>query len=245
MFTIVNRNGLIALLAVTTSMFFVSCGTILPDRLIYPTDMKSLDEDKDKEITPSQVGEAEKPANGDDKVIFGKPETGGSQAATEGLKPTYLAEEKKEKEAAETGSSLSAKNRSKKPAVDAEHSDIGHNVLTRAFNAGFDEVWDGVVETMMPLNLSAIDKSSGVLITGWIQDSRLKNQTAALQGIIGDTIRYVRYKYIVRVVDEGLSTRVTIVPFAQVSKNRRWHQGKPAIVITEMLMRKFIEKMEG
>lgn len=242
MFTIVKITALLALLTVTISMFFVSCGTILPNRLIYPADMKTLDEDKkkEKEITPSQMGEAGTPADGNDKVIFGKQETSGE------LKPVNLAEENKEKEAAGPGSSLPAKNRSKKPApVDAERSDIGHNVLTRAFNAGFDEVWDGVVETMMPLNLSAIDKSSGVLITGWIQDSSFESQKAFMQGIIGDAIRFVRYKYIVRVVDEGVSTRVTVVPFAQVSKNRRWHQGKPAMVITEMLMRKFIEKMEG
>lgn len=242
MFTIVSKNTLIALLAVTISIFFAGCGTILPDRLIYPTGMKSLDEDEEKEISPSSMGEAGELADGGDKVIFGQPETGGSQE----LKPAYLAEGKKETKADKPDNPPSARNRSKKPApVDAERSDIGHNVLTRAFNAGFDEVWDSVVDTMMPLNLAAIDKSSGVLITGWIQDSRLKNQTAVMQGIFGDTARYVRYKYIVRVVDEGVSTRVTVVPFAQVSKNRRWHQGKPAIVITEMLMRKFIEKVEG
>ena len=248
MFTIVKRTVLTALSTVIISMFIVSCGTILPDRLLYPTDMKSLDDDKkkEKEITPSSMKEAGEPADRGDKVVFGEKETGGSQKPSEELKPISLVEETKEKKPAVTGSSLSAKNRSKKPIpVDADRSDIGHNALARAFNAGFEEVWDGVVETMMSLNLAAIDKSSGVLITGWIQDSRLQNQTAMMPGIKGDTIRFVRYKYIVRVVDEGGSTRVTVVPFAQVSKNRRWHQGKPAIVITEMLMRKFIKKMEG
>jgi hypothetical protein len=133
-----------------------------------------------------------------------------------------------------------------KPAdnIDAEPSDIGHNALTRTFNIGFDEAWNGVVDTMMPLNLVAIDKSSGVLITGWIQDERLKNQKNLTSGLFGDIARFVRYKYVVRVSDMGGSTKLTVVPFAQVSKNRRWHQGKPSVVITEKLMRKLIKKME-
>lgn len=204
-------------------LLIAGCGTILPDRLVYPNDMKTLKEDKtkEKEIAPPSM-----------------------EAAKENKK-TEPVEEIREKEPAASDSPQAVPDRfKKKEPIDALPSDVGHNALMRLFNAPFEDTWDGVVETMMPLNLSAIDKSSGVLITGWIQDERLLDEKNITSGVFGDTVRFVRYKYIVRVSDVGGGTKVTVVPFAQVSKNRRWHQGKPSVVITEKLMRKLIKKME-
>ena len=197
-------------------LLIAGCGTILPDRLIYPNDMKSMeDEKKEKEIAPSSMETSEKKNKAE------------------------LVEETKEKPTSPVPDRLKKKER-----IDALPSDVGHNALMRLFNVPFEDTWNSVVETMMPLNLSAIDKSSGLLITGWIQDDRLAEGKNISSGLLGDVVRFVRYKYIVRVSDLGGGTRVTVVPFAQVSKNRRWHQGKPSVVITEKLMRKFIKKME-
>ncbi len=218
--TMKNALARIAFLAVVP-LLVAGCGTFLPDRLIYPKDMKSLNDDKkkEKEIAPSSVAAADS-------------------------RPAELVEETGEKEPA-ADYPVPDRLKKKKEPIDALPSDVGHNALMRLFNVPFEDTWNGVVETMMPLNLSAIDKSSGVLITGWIQKDRQINEANAALGIFGDVTRFVRYKYIVRVSDVGGGTKVTVVPFAQVSKNRRWHQGKPSVVISEMLMRKLIKKMEG
>ena len=227
--TMKNALTRIAFLTVVP-LLVAGCGTFLPNRLVYPTEMKSLEDDKkkEKEISPSPVEAAE---------VKKKSEPADSR-------PAGLVEESREKEPA-ADYPVPDRLKKKKEPIDALPSDVGHNALMRLFNVPFEDTWNGVVETMMPLNLSAIDKSSGVLITGWIQKNRQINETDAALGVFGDVTRFVRYKYIVRVSDVGGGTKVTVVPFAQITKNRRWHQGKPSVVISEMLMRKLIKKMEG
>ena len=227
------KNMFIRIAFVTAiPLLIAGCGTLLPDRLVYPNDMKSMEDEKkkEKEIAPSSMVIAEEKNKAEPAVS----------------KKAELVDETQEKEpnAFDYPHPVPDRLKKKESSIDALKSDVGHNALMRLFNVTFEETWNSVVETMMPLNLSAIDKSSGVLITGWIQDERLVNQANVTSGILGDVVRFVRYKYIVRVSDLGGGTRVTVVPFAQVSKNRRWHQGKPSVVITEKLMRKLIKKME-
>ena len=225
MFTTMKNTFIRIALLTAVPLLIAGCGTILPDRLIYPNDMTSMEDDKknEKEITAPSM---ETPASS---------------------KTAELVDEKKVEEpsASDYPHPVPDRLKKKESSIDALPSDVGHNALMRLFNVPFEKTWDGVVETMMPLNLSAIDKSSGILITDWIKDERLTNQANITSGILGDVVRFVRYKYIVRVSDVGGGTKVTVVPFAQVSKNRRWHQGKPAVAITEKLMRKLIKKMEN
>ncbi len=153
----------------------------------------------------------------------------------------YPVDTKKPEAAAETTGADETTNKTAgngSPEPREEKSIYGHNALTRVFHENFDDAWDNVLDAMLNLPLISVDKSGGILITGWILDEGMSDS------VFGGGKRLVRYKYVVRLKDIGGASEVTVIPFAQVSKNRRWRDAKPAVIISEKLLINIIAKME-
>jgi len=223
--------------------------SMLPDRLIYPNDMKTV-KPKEETVTikdePAKgegvevVGDeqaAEEPSPGEE-VVFGSASKPAEVVGKKDEVSDYANYSEKEEKV------LTQREKKRIPRVKAHKSGKGYNALTKTFPIGYDQLWDDVVETMLFLPLKTIDKSSGIIVSDWTMNKDIGSAAMAASNIFGDGIRLIRYKYTVRVYDHGDSAEVTVIPFAQVSKNRRWHEAKPAVAITEKLMRKIISEVE-
>jgi len=203
-------------------------------RLFYPVDMTAEDMKKEKtEKDEIYLDENAKKVEIKEEV---PPPPEGSTLE--------IAEAEKKRELVGTGYARPGVKSGGADIAGAVKSDLSKNALAITFNKNFEQTWDKVLEVMLTHNLTSIDKSGGVMITGWIQDKRLLDAKSVASGIIGDTVRFVRYKYVVRLKEGGGSTEVTVIPFAQVTKSRRWHQGTPSVAIAKKLMRKIVKKME-
>ncbi len=225
--------------------------SMLPDRLIYPNDMETLKPKKETVTIKDEPAEGEgmeaaggeqavEEASPGEEVVFGsasKPaevEVGGKKDEV----PNYANYSEKE------GKILTQRETKRLPKVKAHKSGKGYNALTKTFPISYDQLWDDVVETMLFLPLKTIDKSSGIIVSDWTMKRDIGAAAMEASNIFGDGMRIIRYKYTVRVYDHADSAEVTVIPFAQVSKNRRWHEGKPAIAITNKLMRRIIQQVE-
>ncbi|GMT41800.1 MAG: hypothetical protein IEMM0002_0211 [bacterium] len=125
-----------------------------------------------------------------------------------------------------------------------QKSGEGHSALVYVFPVEFDTGWDNILEAMLDLPLMSVDKSSGILITGWINNKGVPKKRAASINIFGGSSKLVRYKYVVRVYDLGAVSKVKVIPFTQVMENRRWRVADPEVMVSEKLMKRIITKME-
>jgi hypothetical protein len=128
------------------------------------------------------------------------------------------------------------------PGVESEGK--WKNALTKTYPLPYGTVFDTVLESILYLPIETVDKSAGIITTGWKRDTDLTKEALVAINVFGDGVRLVRYKYSVRVYDRGEKTKITVIPFAQVTKNRRWIDGNPSVAITEKLMQKIIQEME-
>jgi len=255
--TVILRDDTVSRMRIKTFVFPFFMGiaismagcSIFPDRLIYPNDMKTV---KSKKETVTVKAE---PAEGEDMEAAGDAQTGEETSPGEEVvfgsasKPAEVGGEKDEATdyanySEKEGKVLTQRERKRLSKVNAHKSGKGYNALTKTFPIGYDQLWEDVVETMLFLPLKTIDKSSGIIVSDWTMNRDIGAAAMAASNIFGDAVRIIRYKYTVRVYDRGDSAEITVIPFAQVSKNRRWHEAKPAIEITEKLMRKIIRKVE-
>ncbi len=259
------KNIFQSVFIVALAVFVSGCGTILPNKLIYEhEDSKAAKAAKEKK-TPNEVSIGAKPVfeedftygqlapvevaanSGDDKVLFG------SGPAAVAKRPIETAPSSAPKQVKPTAKGsgytppprpLTKREIKNLPPINVEKSDKGHNALTKAYDISIAKLWDEVLDLSLAMPLIAIDKSSGVIITDWVNDSDLAKIQLAAINPFGDGFRVVRFRFTVRMYDLGSGrSEVTVVPFAQVLKNRRWVDGKPSIVITEKLMRKIINRL--
>jgi hypothetical protein len=223
--------------------------SMFPDRLIYPNDMKTVKPKKETVTVKAEPAEGEgievvgdeqagEEASPGEEVVFGSAAKPAEVVGKEDEAPDYANYSEKE------GKILTQRERKRLSKVKAHKSGKGYNALTKTFPIGYDQLWDDAVETMLFLPLKTIDKSSGIIVSDWTMNRDISSAAMAASNIFGDGIRIIRYKYTVRIYDRGDSAEITVIPFAQVSKSRRWHEAKPAMAITEKLMRKIIRKVE-
>jgi len=223
--------------------------SMFPDRLIYPNDMKTIKPKKETVTVKDEPAEGEgievvggeqtvEEASPGEEVVFGSASKPAEVVGEKDEEPDYANYSEKEEKI------LTQRERKRLGKVKAHKSSKGYNALTKTFPIGYDQLWDDAVETMLFLPLKTIDKSSGIIVSDWTMNQDIGAAAMAASNIFGDGIRIIRYKYTVRVYDHGDSAEITVIPFAQVSKNRRWHEAKPAMAITKKLMRKIIRKVE-
>lgn len=109
-----------------------------------------------------------------------------------------------------------------------------NNAVEKEYPLSFGVVWERMLEAFLDMPLETVDRSSGIIITDWIYDQRSEQGLLSLSPLNAlDT--QIRYRYTVRAMDRGVTTRVMVVPFAQVIESRRWTPAKPSIVITNRL----------
>jgi len=118
------------------------------------------------------------------------------------------------------------------------------NALSKSYRQPYNKVFEAVLESMLYLPVEAVDKSAGIITTGWTRKQDFNKDTLGSINVFGDGVRLVRYRYSVRIYDRGEETIIKVIPFAQVTKNRRWIDGNPSVVISEKLMQKIILEME-
>jgi hypothetical protein len=128
--------------------------------------------------------------------------------------------------------------------VDVQPGTLAPNSLTRVFTLEYAKGFDKVVEAMFTFSLISVDKGSGVIITDWIVDNP-KNQGDMMGVDLFGGSRAVRYKYMVKVSDSNGATEVTVAPHAQYTKDRKWVDATPKIVVAETLMKKIIARLEN
>lgn len=115
-----------------------------------------------------------------------------------------------------------------------------NNAVQKDYPIRFGVAWNRVIEGLLDSSLDTVDRSSGVIITGWIYDER-KDASAALSlaPFAGGT--KVRYKYTIRALDRGNVTQIKIVPFAEVIQGQRWEKATPSLLVTNRMFER-IEK---
>ncbi len=107
-----------------------------------------------------------------------------------------------------------------------------NNSVEKDYRLRFGVVWGRLIEAMLKLPLDTVDRSSGIIITGWIIDRSGPND---VMNFLGGGDNNIRYKYTIRVLDRGSMTQIKVIPFAQQVKSRRWSTAKPSIIVTNRL----------
>lgn len=261
----------IAFALCAAAFMLASCGTIFPDKLWYPVDSGDPKKKEQKAETPKpapaaeqpkrapQAGEQDTPPEEGDAVVFGeapkaknppadtapaaKPaETGSSPSSSE---TKAAMPEKPERLANPLAMIMPAPDQktAAPPPVEARDNPLGVNALARTFNAPYDQAWEKTIEVMLAAPLTAVDKSSGVIITEWMVQQRAGGGMGA--GLFSDGQRTIRYKYAVKLYDRGGATEVAVIPYTQYTEGRQWLDGKPRRMVSEHLMRLIVAKMEG
>jgi len=237
------------------------CGSILPDKFIYPNDMKSEDMRKDN-ISDEEIGfsnekkpekqqtvavnkdysdeEANDPVEAGDTTLFGEQSENNTTPAKE-EKKSYINYKHTDPNAIPRP--IANRKKKKHEFKNVVPSDKGYNALSKTYNMPFDKLWDEILEIMLSLPIENIDKNSGIILSGYTENMTGLEAAATQINPFSDGSRLVRYKYTVKLYDYGDSSEVVVIPFAQVSKNRRWHEGKPAVEITKKLMRIIVRRL--
>jgi hypothetical protein len=114
------------------------------------------------------------------------------------------------------------------------------NSIAKDFPISFGILWERIIEGVINMPISTIDRSSGVIATTWMYDQRTNKSMLDSLSPFGSNPR-VRYKYVLRVVDMGNITRVRVVPFAQtIAAGVGWTGAKASLLVSE----KFFERIE-
>ncbi|MBI5814729.1 MAG: hypothetical protein HZB29_03875 [Nitrospinae bacterium] len=112
-----------------------------------------------------------------------------------------------------------------------------NNSVLKEYNLKFGVAWNRIVDTVVDLPLTTLDRSSGMILTGWIYDERKdKDALISINPFGGDAV--IRYRYNVRIADKGASVQIKVVPFTEVFKGTRWEEAKPNIVVTDRLFKR-------
>ncbi|MDX8410334.1 MAG: outer membrane protein assembly factor BamC [Mariprofundaceae bacterium] len=93
----------------------------------------------------------------------------------------------------------------------------------RAYFRPAANVFSAVVDAMTALNkpVQSVDSASGTITTDWVR-SDSDNPNAVFGGLFGGGPTHTRYRYVVRVFDEGEQTRLEIRTLGQVFMNKHW-----------------------
>jgi hypothetical protein len=96
----------------------------------------------------------------------------------------------------------------------------------RIYSRPVANVFSAVVDAMTALNkpVQSVDSASGTITTDWVRsDSDNPNAImSSLGGVFGGGPAHTRYRYVVRVFDEGEQTRLEIRTLGQVFMNKHW-----------------------
>ena len=131
------------------------------------------------------------------------------------------------------------------PMIDAGAKSVrtviyDNNAVQKDYPIRFGVAWNRVIEGLLDTSLDTVDRSSGVIITGWIYDER-KSASGMTLDPFGGSEKKVRYKYTIRALDRGNVTQIKVVPFAEVVQGQRWEKAKPSLLVTNRMIER-IEK---
>ncbi|MBI4666475.1 MAG: hypothetical protein HY751_08715 [Nitrospinae bacterium] len=234
-----KQNLTIALAMVCGLAFFPACAS-MPDSLIWKNDetgapqplaKRPADNEPDAEITPVSLnGEKVNPITQEEavKTALSRPKVVKVEELSQDSKKQYfdVVDERSQTALA--------------PVIDPAARPIrvvtyDNNSVQKDYPMRFGVAWNRVVESILDLPLEVVDRSSGVIITGWIYDeSRSGDGMLSLNPLAGME-RKIRYKYTVRILDRGNLTQLKVVPFAESIKGQRWEGAKASILITNRL----------
>lgn len=234
------RNAVYVLWAGVFALGLSSCAS-LPDTLIWktgdadktvPGKARPAGEEKAAEITPVGLEETRvNPLSAEEvaRTALSRPKVVKVEEAglANGANRRYfeVVDEKSQ------ASSAPAADEGAKPVRVVTYD---NNALQKDYNIKFGSVWSRIVETIVDLPLNTLDRSSGMIITGWIYGERMdKNAIVSINPFGADTV--IRYRYNVRVADKGAMTQIKVVPFAEAFKGGKWGESKPSLVITNRL----------
>ena len=124
------------------------------------------------------------------------------------------------------------------PAIDeAAHPvkivTFDNNSVQKDYPMTFNVAWGRVMEAVLELPLSTVDRSSGLIVTDWVRDE----SAAGAGGLAGlnpfaGSAQIVRYKYTIRVLDRGGMTQIKVVPHAQIISGQQWSPARPSLTVT-------------
>lgn len=238
-----KHTALFVTAAITLGFLASGCASLM-DTLIWkneetgPRQTKKSPTDKSGEITPSGL-EAEKvnPIAPDDavKTALSRPKVvkvEESAAAGAGRQYFDVIDERAQ------GSLAPVIDAGAKPTRTVIYD---NNAAQKDYPIRFGVAWNRVIEGLLDTPIDTLDRSSGVIITGWIYDER-KNASAelSLTPFSGGGTR-VRYKYTIRALDRGNVTQIKIVPFAEVIQGQKWEKATPSLLVTNRMFER-IEK---
>jgi hypothetical protein len=131
------------------------------------------------------------------------------------------------------------------PVIDAGAKPVrtviyDNNSAQKDYPIRFGVAWNRIIEGLLDTPLETVDRSSGVIITGWIVDERKTVGGLSLAPLLGGETK-VRYKYTIRALDRGNVTQIKVVPFVEVVQSQRWEKAKPSLVVTNRMFER-IEK---
>jgi hypothetical protein len=225
-----------AIIALAAGVSMQACAS-MPDTLIWKNDEtgpkqgKQARVEKSSEITPSGL-EAEKvnPIAPEDSVM------------TALTRPKVV----KVEESASAGARQyfdvidERAQGSLAPVIDAGAKPIrtvtyDNNAVQKDYPIRFGVAWNRVIEAFLDTPLDTIDRSSGVIVTGWIYDERKDAGGGMALGVLGGSDARVRYKYTVRALDRGNVTQIKVVPFVEVIHGQRWEGARPSLRVTNRM----------
>lgn len=93
----------------------------------------------------------------------------------------------------------------------------GNTVL---FPASVEKVWNATLEILLPVPLSSVDRSSGIIITEWLYGQK-KGGGVAVFDPLGNSKERTRIRYTVQVRPAGNGAEVRIFPHFQAIKSGR------------------------
>lgn len=130
------------------------------------------------------------------------------------------------------------------PVIDAGAKPVrtvtyDNNSMQKDYPIRFGVAWNRVIEGLLDTPLDTVDRSSGLIITGWIVDER-KDTGGMTITPFGGADKKVRYKYTIRALDRGNVTQIKIVPFAETVQGQRWERARPSLLVTK----KMFERIE-
>lgn len=131
------------------------------------------------------------------------------------------------------------------PVIDAGAKPVrtviyDNNSVQKDYPIRFGVAWNRIIEGLLDTPLDTLDRSSGVIITGWIVDERKNVGGLSLAPLVGGEAR-VRYKYTIRALDRGNITQIKVVPFAETVQGSKWEKAKPSLIVTNRMFER-IEK---
>lgn len=110
-----------------------------------------------------------------------------------------------------------------------------NNSVQKDYPMTFNVAWGRLMEALLELPLSTVDRSSGLIVTDWVRD-----ESAGAAGLMGlnpfaGSSQAVRYKYTIRALDRGGMTQVKVVPHAQIVSGQQWTPARPSLTVTERM----------